>query len=130
MEQQPPNKQTLLLVDDDQFLRDMYSVKFREAGFSVEMAESGTEALERLRGDFNPDIILFDVVMPGMDGYAFLEALTEEKLAGSAVKIALSNQGGDADIEKAKALGAKDYIVKANSIPSEVVARVLAIAKH
>jgi CheY-like chemotaxis protein len=119
---------SILLVDDDQLLRDMYSVKFREKGFSVEQASGAAEALERLRAGLSPDIVLFDVVMPGTDGYAFLEALAKEKLAHDAVKIALSNQGADSEIAKAKTLGAQGYIVKANSIPSEVVAQVMSVA--
>lgn len=125
MEEKTPNKHTILLVDDDQFLRDMYSVKFREHGFEVETAESASEAFDRIKGGFAPDIILFDVVMPGMDGYGFLEKLKTENVGATAIKIALSNQGGDSDIEKAKSLGASDYIIKANTTPSEVVSRVL-----
>lgn len=119
------SQHTILLIDDDQFLRDMYSVKFKETGATVEVAESATDALERLRAGFLPDVIVFDVVMPGLDGYGFLGVLREEHLAPMAIKIALSNQGGDADIEKAKALGATEYLIKANTIPSEVVAQVL-----
>lgn len=125
MEEKTPNKHTILLVDDDQFLRDMYSVKFREHGFEVETAESASEAFDQIKGGFAPDIILFDVVMPGMDGYGFLEKLKTENVGATAIKIALSNQGGDSDIEKAKSLGASDYIIKANTTPSEVVSRVL-----
>ena len=128
MEENPLKTQTILLVDDDRFLRDMYAVKFKEKGFTVEMAESATEALEKLRGGLTARVIMFDVVMPGIDGYGFLESMRSEKIAEASIKIALSNQGGDSDIEKAKALGASEYIVKANSIPSEVVTKVLAAA--
>ena len=128
MEEKQPENKSILLIDDDQFLRDMYSVKFRERGFTVDSAESALDALERLRAGLAPSIIVFDVVMPGLDGYDFLEKLASEKLAQGALKIALSNQGSDADIEKAKSLGAAEYIIKANTIPSEVVAKVLAVA--
>lgn len=126
-EVKPHNDQTVLLVDDDQFLRDMYAVKFKEKGFTVEAAQSGAEAVDRLKAGLMPSIILFDLVMPGLDGYEFLEALRDQKLGESAQKIALSNQGQDADREKAFALGAAGYIVKANTIPSEVVAQVMTI---
>ena len=129
MEEKPKLKEgtIVLLLDDDKFLRDMYAVKFKEAGAVVETAESASEALERLKSGFAPAAIMFDVVMPGVDGYAFLEALAKEKLATDSVKVALSNQGQDADIERAKSLGATEYIVKANTIPSEVVTRVLGL---
>lgn len=115
----------VLLVDDDQFLRDMYALKFKEKGFQVETAQGGAEGIDRLKGGLKPAIILFDLVMPGIDGFEFLETIGSEKLAENAFKIALSNQGLDADREKAEALGAKGYIIKANTIPSEVVTKVL-----
>jgi len=120
----------VLLVDDDQFLRDMYALKFKEKGFAVETATSGSEAIERLKGGLNPSIILFDLVMPGIDGYEFLETMRDQKLAPGAAKITLSNQGLDTDVEKTKALGAAGYIVKANTIPSEVVAQVIALVEN
>ncbi len=116
---------TILIVDDDRYLRDMYSLKFKEHGFHVEESGSVAEALEKLKGGFVPSAIVFDVVMPGQDGYAFLDALSAAGLAHDAVKIALSNQGQDKDVEKAKEKGASAYIVKANSVPSEVVSKVL-----
>lgn len=127
-EVKPHDDKLVLLVDDDQFLRDMYALKFKEKGFHVETAEGGSEALERLRGGLLPSVILFDLVMPGVDGFEFLEQLRDLKLGESAAKIVLSNQGQDADMEKAKELGAKGYIVKANTIPSEVVSQVIALA--
>ncbi len=119
---------TLLLVDDDKFLRDMYAIKFREHGFTVEEAEGGGEALDRIKGGLAPAIIIFDIVMPGMDGYEFLEGLKAAGVEDGVTKIALSNQGQDSDVEKAMSLGASGYIVKANTVPSEVVARVLELA--
>ncbi len=122
-----PSEKSILLLDDDELLRDMYSVKFKEQGFTVETADSVENGLERLRGGLSPQAIVFDMVMPGRDGYDFLETMMSEKLAPQATKIALSNQGGDTDVEKAKALGATGYIIKANSVPSEVVAKVIAL---
>lgn len=117
--------QKILIIDDDKFLRDMYAIKFKEQGFEVDTAESVVEGIDRIRGGAVPDAVVFDVVMPGQDGYAFLEGLRKENLAPAAIKIALSNQGQDKDIERAMELGANAYIVKANSIPSEVVKKVL-----
>ncbi len=114
----------ILIIDDDRFLLDMYSLKFKQQGFTVESSASGTEALARLREGLKPTAILLDIVMPGLDGMEFMETLKREKLAPDALIIVLSNQGEEEDIEKAKQHGADDYIVKANSIPSEVLAKV------
>ncbi len=111
----------ILLVDDDKFLLDMYSIKFKEKGYIVETAVGAEEGLRKLSEGFAPDAVLLDVIMPGMDGFAFLEKIKKENLAPQAAVIVLTNQGQDSDIEKARVLGADGYIVKASSIPSEVV---------
>jgi CheY-like chemotaxis protein len=114
----------IFIVDDDKFLLDMYSVKFRENGFEVEVGVGGEEALNKLRGGYSPDVIMLDIVMPGVDGFAFLEALRKEGLAQSARVIVLSNQGQDEEVRKAREFGAHDYIIKASAIPSEVLEQV------
>ncbi|MDD5152742.1 MAG: response regulator [Candidatus Pacebacteria bacterium] len=120
---------TIFVVDDDKFLLDMYTVKFKEKGFNVIQAFGSTEALEKLRGGLNPDVILLDVVMPMIDGFELFGIIREEKLAADAKIVMLSNLSQSADIEKAKSLGAKGYIVKALAVPSEVVERVLVVLK-
>ncbi|OGG59467.1 hypothetical protein A2765_01915 [Candidatus Kaiserbacteria bacterium RIFCSPHIGHO2_01_FULL_56_24] len=115
---------TVLLVDDDKFLLDMYSLKFTQEGFIVVPCFSVQEALEALRGDAKPDVILFDITMPGQDGFEFLKTIRDEKLAAGAKLIALTNQSNDADRTHAQELGAQKYVVKASMIPSEVVAMV------
>lgn len=121
----------LLIVDDDKFLIDMYSMKFTASGFTVHVCLSGKEALQALRGGFKPAIVLFDITMPEMDGFDLLKNITDEHLAEGALLIALTNQSDDA--EKARALdgGASRYIVKASMIPSEVVNTVVEeLGKH
>lgn len=122
-----PTKRRVLIVDDDQFLLNMYSIKFQKSGFAVDTAVGGQDALNKLRDGVPPDIMLLDVVMPGMDGMELLENIRKEKLAPQATVIILSNQNQPADIERARALGIASYIVKASSIPSEVVNEVLKV---
>lgn len=113
----------ILLVDDDVFLRDMYATKFSEKGDDVIGVQDGEEALRAVASD-SFDVIIMDMVMPGMTGIDLLNALKE--LAGGAETkhIVLSNQGEDSDMEKAYQSGAVGYIIKADSIPSEVVEKV------
>ena len=118
------NNTIVLLVDDDKFLLDMYSLKFTQEGFTVIPCFSVSEALGALRGGAKPNAILFDITMPGQDGFEFLKTVGDEKLAGSARLIALTNQSNDADRAHAQELGAQKYVVKASMIPSEVVAMV------
>ena len=115
---------TIMLVDDDRFLLDMYSVKFAQAGFAVSSCFSTSEALTKLRGGEKPRVVLFDITMPGEDGFAFLQTVRSEKLAEGAILIALTNQSDDVDRKRAEELGADKYVIKASMIPSEVVAMV------
>ena len=112
---------TVLLVDDDKFLLDMYSLKFSQAGFVVQPCFSVHEALVALRGGLKPSVVLFDVTMPGEDGFSLLQTIKDEKLAAGARLIALTNQGNDADKKHAEDLGVHKYCIKASMIPSEVV---------
>lgn len=114
-------KGTILLVDDDKFLLDMYGMKFSQNGYTVEACLSANDAFGILRGGFMPDVVLFDLTMPELDGFSFLKTLADEHLAQNAIKIALTNQSNDAEKAKALELGAARYIVKASMIPSEVV---------
>lgn len=115
----------ILLVDDDKFLLDMYLLKFKKSGLQIDTASNSLGALEKLREKDAYDIILLDIIMPGMDGLELLKTIRQEKLASKAVVIMLTNQADD--FQKAKDLGAEGYIVKATTIPSEVVSQVLEI---
>lgn len=112
------------MVDDDKFLLNMYSMKFAKSGFAIETAEGGLQAIDRLKENKDFDLVILDLVMPGMDGIEFLEKVKKEHLAPKANFLVLSNQGQAADIDRAVKLGIAGYIVKATSIPSEVVDQV------
>lgn len=117
----------IYLVDDDRFLLDLYAIKFKNAGHEVSVFGGGEELLAALRkgGASAPDAILLDLIMPGVSGFEALEAIRKEHLAQGSKIIILSNQGQDADIEKAKRFSADGYIIKASAIPSEVLAETL-----
>lgn len=119
----------LLLVDDDVFLRDMYALKFRESGHEVEVADSPQRALLLLEQRTDFDIILLDMIMPGMTGVELIQKAMIDFPHNQAKFIVLSNQGQEEDIEEAKAAGAVGYIIKATVIPSEVVKRVETFSK-
>ena len=117
----------ILIVDDDNFLLDMYSLKFTERGFGVDSSLGSVDLIQKLRGGATPDILLLDIVMPTMDGFEVLEAIKKENLAKGAIKIILSNRGQKEDIDRGISLGAKGYIVKATATPTEVVDKVIEI---
>lgn len=114
----------ILFVDDDKFLLDMYALKFSKNNYEVNTAQGPEEALKLIRGGFDPDILLIDVVMPGMDGIELLSNLRKENFIKKTVVIMLTNQGLPDDIARAKKLNVDGYIIKATTIPSEVYAEV------
>jgi len=122
-------QKTILIIDDDIFLLNMYSLKFRESGFDVCAETSSEHALVLLKKS-SPDIILMDLMMPLIDGFETLKQIHEQKLAPNACIIVLSNLGEQKDRERARALGIHGYIVKASMVPSEVVAQVIKIMKN
>lgn len=119
------NAKKVLIVDDDEFLLEMYGIKFKEDGFDIDIAKNGEEALEKAKDSRNSyDVVLLDIVMPAPDGFEVLSAIKEQKLLPNTPIVVLSNLGQKEDIEKGKILGADDYIIKAHSTPSEVVAKI------
>lgn len=119
-------KKKILVIDDDKFLLNMYSFKFREKGFEVTSVLSSVDALNKLRNNELFDVILLDLMMPVINGFEFLDILKKEQLAQNSKIIVLSNLGQPTDIEKSKSLGANSYIVKASSTPTEVVEKAIA----
>ena len=123
-------KQTykICIVDDDPFLLDMYNLKFQQAGHDVKCFTDGSLALAALREGGAYDAVLLDLVMPQVDGYEVLRTLRQENLVGNVTAvIILSNQGQEKDIERAQEYGVDGYLVKANTLPSEVLEKVSSI---
>jgi len=113
---------TILLVEDDEFLIDILIQKFKSNGFNVIHAGNGKEALQKAN-DNQPDVILLDIILPGMNGFEILKRLKDSPVKDTPVAF-LSNLGQKEDIEKGKKLGAKDFIVKANHSLDEIVDKV------
>lgn len=114
----------LLLIDDDAFLRDMYATKFSASGYEVAVADSGVVGLSLIERDPTFDVIILDMVMPGMSGVELIKEIHERFPDMGATCIILSNQGREEDIKEATAAGADGYIIKAESVPTDVLNQV------
>ena len=117
-------KRKILIVDDDNFLLDMYALKFSQNNFAVFTAGDGLQAIEKLKGGLDPEVILFDIMMPEMDGFEMLEKINNDKLSPNSIKLVLSNKNQQEDIDRGNKLGVSGYIVKASSTPMEVITQV------
>lgn len=115
---------SILFVDDDKFLLDMYALKFSKNNFDVHTAQSAEDALKMIRDGINPDVLLMDVIMPGMNGIELLEHIRKEELVKNSTIIMLTNQRLPDDIARLKKFNVDGYIIKATTIPSEVLSEV------
>ena len=114
---------TIFVVEDDSFLRKLLVDKLKREGFEVVEATGGKEALEYLKKNL-PLLILLDLVMPGIDGFEVLDKIRKDPSTKNIPVIVLSNLGEKENVERAKSLGADDYLVKAHFILDEIVAKV------
>jgi len=123
-------KRKILIVDDDNFLLDMYALKFSQNNFEVYTANGGMQAIDKMKGGLTPDVMLMDIIMPEMNGFEMLAKINSENLCSNCVKIVLSNKSEQKDIDEGKKLGVAGYIVKANSTPAEVISQVVKILEN
>jgi len=109
----------LLVVEDDEFLVKMYESGLTKGGFEVTTAPDG-EAGASMAASVNPDLILLDLILPKMDGFACLEALKAQAETKRIPVIILSNLGQDSDIKRGLDLGAEDYLIKTDYTVKQV----------
>jgi len=118
------NSARILLIEDDQFLRKACEVSLKKRGFTVLTAVDGEAGLRKAREE-TPDIILMDMLMPKMSGIEALEALKKDTQTRGIPVVILSNSSGEAAVQRAEALGAIGYLVKASLSLQELGDRVI-----
>ncbi len=117
-------KKHILIVEDERPLAHALELKMMHEGYDIHVASTGEDGLaEALTGKY--DLLLLDLILPGMDGFAILKALQEAKSTMSV--IVLSNLGQDEDRKKAEEYGAKQYLVKSNVPLADIVKVVQSI---
>ncbi len=110
----------VLLVEDNDFIRNMYQLKLAKADLTVVEAIDGRMALERITAQ-KPDLVLLDLMMPNVGGLEVLRDLNKQGILPELPVIVLTNVMDPQTIDQAKKLGAKDYIVKTDLTPSQVI---------
>ncbi len=114
----------ILIIEDDTVLGDVLNLKLKNAGYEVMLARDGREGYEAIKS-FNPNLVLLDIILPNMNGYEILGAKLKDKTIAQIPVIIVSNSERPVDISRALALGVKDYLIKAQVDPDEVLAKVL-----
>ena len=116
-------KTKILLIEDEELIIRLLSKKLAAIGYDVSLAMDGREGLEKIK-QIVPDLILLDIVMPRMGGFEVMaEMKKDEKIANIPV-IIISNSGQPLELEKAKELGAADWLVKTEFDPKEVAEKI------
>lgn len=113
----------VLLVEDNDFIRNMYQLKLAKADFSVVEAVDGQMALDKI-SEHKPDLVLLDLMMPNVSGVDVLKQLKKQGVVPGLPVIVLTNVMDPQTIEVAKQLGARDYIVKTDLTPSQVIEKL------
>lgn len=122
------DQKSILLVEDDEYLVDIYNTKLTQAGFKVEVADNGKTAMSLLQKAL-PDLVLLDIVMPEMNGWEFLRIAQKDKKLKNLKIIILSNLGQREEVAKGLGMGVVKYLIKAQFTPAEVVAKVKEVLK-
>jgi two-component system phosphate regulon response regulator PhoB len=121
-------KETILIVDDEEDLLELVGFHLRREGYGVHTAASGEEALRRIK-EIKPDLLLLDLMLPGMDGLEVTRRLKSDLTTSTLPIVMLSAKGEEADIVAGLELGAEDYITKPFS-PRVLLARVRAALRR
>jgi len=119
---------SILLVEDDPFVIDIYTKKLKMAGFSVRTARDGEEALRKLK-EKKPDLLILDIVLPNIDGWELLGKIKGKEELKDLKAVVLSNLSEKIDVEKGLEFGIAGYFIKAYYTPTQVVKEIKKILK-
>lgn len=113
----------ILVVEDDKFLRELITQKLSREGYDVYEAVDGEDGVRKAK-ESNPDIILLDLILPGIDGFEVLTKIKEDSNLEQIPVVILSNLGQRDDVERGLKLGAVDFLIKAHFTPGEIIEKV------
>jgi DNA-binding response OmpR family regulator len=113
----------ILIIEDEELLYNLLERKLNEEGYQASVAKDGAEGMKMIK-EIKPDLVLLDIVMPNKNGFEVMDEMqADEKLKHIPI-IVISNSGQPVEIDKAKELGAKDWLIKTEFDPQEVIEKV------
>ncbi len=118
----------ILIIEDDKFLRELIAQKLIKEGYDIAEAVDGEKGIKAV-GEEKPDLVLLDLILPGIDGFEVLDKIKEDPKTAQVPVIILSNLGQKDDIERGLKMGAVDYMIKAHFTPGEIIEKVKAVLK-
>jgi len=114
----------ILLIEDEQLMIELLERKLNQEGYEVSVARDGVEGLEKMREE-KPDLILLDIIMPKMGGFEVMEEINKDVELKKIPVIVISNSGQPVELDRAQRLGAKDWLIKTEFDPQEVLDKVI-----
>lgn len=118
----------ILIIEDDKFLRELIVQKLTKEGYDAAEAIDGEEGVKKVKA-VKPDLVLLDLILPGIDGFEVLKRMKEDPSLVQIPVIILSNLGQKDDVERGLKLGAADYLIKAHFTPREIIDKIKNIVK-
>ena len=113
----------ILLIEDEKIIINLLRKKLTQEGYDVLTANNGKQGLE-MATNKKPDLILLDIIMPGIDGFEVMEELNKDNELKKIPVIIVSNSGQPVELSRAKKLGVKDWLIKTEFDPQEVLEKV------
>lgn len=115
--------QKILIIEDDKFLRELIAQKLIKESYDIAEAVDGEKGIKAVK-DEKPDLVLLDLILPGIDGFEVLAKMKEDPMLAEIPVIILSNLGQKDDIERGLKMGANDYLIKAHFTPGEIIEKI------
>ena len=113
----------VLIIEDEEVMINLLERKLSQEGYKVETARDGEEGLGKMKKE-KPDLILLDIIMPRKGGFEVMEEMQKDKELKDIPVIVISNSGQPVELDKAKELGAQDWLIKTEFDPQEVIEKV------
>jgi CheY-like chemotaxis protein len=114
----------ILIIEDEEILLELLKKKLSRLGYEVFTAVDGEKGMQAIR-EIIPDLILLDIIMPKMGGFEVMEKVQADPTLKTIPIIVISNSGQPVELDKAKRLGARDWLIKTEFDPQEVVDKVI-----
>lgn len=114
----------ILIVEDEDIIVDLLQKKLSQEGYEISIARDGENGLKMMR-QIKPDLVLLDIIMPKMGGFEVLEEMRKDEALKKIPVIVVSNSGQPVEIDKAQAFGARDWLIKTEFDPKEVIEKVV-----
>jgi len=114
----------ILLIEDEEIMINLLQRKLTQEGYEISVARDGEEGLKVMR-EVKPDLVLLDIIMPKMGGFEVMEGMTKDKGLKKIPVIIISNSGQPVELDRVQKLGAKDWLIKTEFDPQEVIEKVV-----